>query len=90
MLVVSFVIMFVFAILIWVGRGENPIDSSLLKRVQKKLTTSHLAGLFIYVSFCMNISDIYFVNVHIVVLNKKEILHTRKAYHSRDILKSLL
>ncbi|CAO2197604.1 unnamed protein product [Urochloa humidicola] len=32
-LVLSFVVMFAFAILIWVGRGENPIDSSLLKRV---------------------------------------------------------
>ncbi|GJM93116.1 hypothetical protein PR202_ga09645 [Eleusine coracana subsp. coracana] len=32
-LILSFVVMFSFAILIWVGRGENPIDSSLLKRV---------------------------------------------------------
>ncbi|KAG2600752.1 tobamovirus multiplication protein 1-like isoform X2 [Panicum virgatum] len=32
-LILSFVVMFAFAILIWVGRGENPIDSSLLKRV---------------------------------------------------------
>ncbi|CAO2178251.1 unnamed protein product [Urochloa humidicola] len=32
-LVLSFIVMFAFAILIWVGRGENPIDSSLLKRV---------------------------------------------------------
>jgi len=32
-LILTFVVMFAFAILIWVGRGENPIDSSLLKRV---------------------------------------------------------
>ncbi|KAG2591659.1 tobamovirus multiplication protein 1-like isoform X3 [Panicum virgatum] len=32
-LILSFVVTFAFAILIWVGRGENPIDSSLLKRV---------------------------------------------------------
>ncbi|WVZ68822.1 hypothetical protein U9M48_017711 [Paspalum notatum var. saurae] len=32
-LVLSFVVMFAFAILIWVGRGENPIDSTLLKRL---------------------------------------------------------
>ncbi|XBI28969.1 tobamovirus multiplication protein 1-like isoform X2 [Triticum dicoccoides] len=32
-LVLSFIVMLAFAILIWVGRGENPIDSSLLKKV---------------------------------------------------------
>ncbi|ONM38207.1 hypothetical protein ZEAMMB73_Zm00001d043483 [Zea mays] len=32
-LLLSFVVMLAFAILIWVGRGDNPIDSSLLKRV---------------------------------------------------------
>ncbi|CAO1945998.1 unnamed protein product [Urochloa humidicola] len=32
-LVLSFVVMFAFAFLIWFGRGENPIDSSLLKKV---------------------------------------------------------
>ncbi|KAG8055430.1 hypothetical protein GUJ93_ZPchr0001g32600 [Zizania palustris] len=32
-LLLSFVVTIAFAILIWVGRGENPIDSSLLKRV---------------------------------------------------------
>nr|CAB3474266.1 unnamed protein product [Digitaria exilis] len=31
--VLLFIVMFAFAILIWVGKGENPIDSSLLKRV---------------------------------------------------------
>ncbi|KAL5223328.1 hypothetical protein ABZP36_028041 [Zizania latifolia] len=32
-LLLSFAVTIAFAILIWVGRGENPIDSSLLKRV---------------------------------------------------------
>ncbi|EEE55390.1 hypothetical protein OsJ_03470 [Oryza sativa Japonica Group] len=32
-LLLSFVVTIAFAILIWIGRGENPIDSSLLKRV---------------------------------------------------------
>ncbi|KQK09748.1 tobamovirus multiplication protein 1 [Brachypodium distachyon] len=32
-LVLSFAVMLAFAILIWFGRGENPIDSSLLKKV---------------------------------------------------------
>uniref|UniRef100_A0A0D9V5P3 THH1/TOM1/TOM3 domain-containing protein n=1 Tax=Leersia perrieri TaxID=77586 RepID=A0A0D9V5P3_9ORYZ len=32
-LLLSFVVTIAFAILIWIGRGENPINSSLLKRV---------------------------------------------------------
>jgi hypothetical protein len=32
-LVLSFAVMLTFAILIWLGRGENPIDSSVLKKV---------------------------------------------------------
>ena len=32
-IVLTFVFMFAFAVLIWFGRGENPIDSSLLTRV---------------------------------------------------------
>uniref|UniRef100_A0ACD5W1J0 Uncharacterized protein n=1 Tax=Avena sativa TaxID=4498 RepID=A0ACD5W1J0_AVESA len=32
-LILSFAVMLTFAILIWLGRGENPIDSSVLKKV---------------------------------------------------------
>jgi hypothetical protein len=52
--------MFAFAILIWVGRGENPIDSSLLKRVWRIIDAVSCWAILLYCLLrCLKIA-VYF------------------------------
>jgi len=78
-LILSFVVTFAFAILIWVGRGENPIDSSLLKRVWILLDYSFM------LHFALVLTDILLMFVFLYWITKEKSYRIVPVYDNNPI-----